>query len=67
MVSNKNNNKLHSCVNCAYFYFRSGDISQPYPEFACTKLHFDGIASKEEYDDLFKINECKDFNLDFKI
>jgi hypothetical protein len=52
-----------SCINCDYFYSRSPDISQPYPEFACIKGHWDGIASSEEYDELFEEIDCKDFTV----
>jgi len=51
----------HSCENCKHFYYSPPQIGQPYPEFACTKQHWDGVGSKEEQDYLSEENDCIDF------
>ena len=62
-MSSHNNQSKKSCINCYYFHARAADISQPYPEFACIKEHWCGIASSEEYDELFEEIDCKDFTV----
>jgi len=51
----------HSCIKCENYYFAAPRHDQPYPEFCCTKGHWDGISSREEYDELFNEIDCKDF------
>ena len=55
MESNK------TCSTCVFFWHHSPDITQPYPEFACTKGHWDGIRP----DELYLLDEERDCN-DFK-
>jgi len=42
-----------SCINCKNYYFAAPQHDQPYPEFSCTKGHWGGIGSTEEYYELF--------------
>lgn len=55
--------KMKTCSNCQSFWYFSGDMTQPYPEFACTKEHWDGIGSWEEADMLNEEIDCKDHKL----
>lgn len=57
-----NETEEKSCSNCAHFWYESPNhYDQPYPEFACSKGHWDGVASKEEMDALDKPNNCDDW------
>lgn len=51
---------MKTCNNCLFFWYLPGDITQPYPEFACTKGHWDGVASQEDQDALMEETNCKD-------
>ena len=46
------------CNNCKHFGFESPSHDQPYPEFWCSKKHWDGI---ENPDELHEPIECIDF------
>lgn len=59
------NEALHICVvsvsccnNCKNFGYEPPAHDQPYPEFWCSKKHWDGI---ENTDDLHEPIECIDF------
>ena len=51
---------MKTCSNCQFFWFLPGDITQPYPEFACTKGHWDGV---EDQDSLLDEIDCEDHKL----
>lgn len=46
------------CNNCKHFGYESPQHDQPYPEFWCSKKHWDGI---ENTDDLYEPIDCVDF------
>lgn len=54
------------CLDCAHFYSRAADLSQPYPEFTCTKGHWEGISCQEDMDELSSETDCIDFKLESK-
>jgi hypothetical protein len=54
-------NTEHTCSNCEYFYSCGPRWDQPYPEFTCTKGHWEGISCKEDEDSLYEENDCPDF------
>ena len=33
-----------SCAGCRYFWYEPPYHDQPYPEFACTRGHWDGLG-----------------------
>lgn len=51
---------IKRCANCIHFWYEAPCFDQPYPEFACTKGHWDGIASQEDQDALQEEIGCKD-------
>lgn len=51
---------MKCCESCSSLWFFSGDITQPYPEFCCTKGHWDAI---ENPDTLLDIIDCNDYTL----
>ena len=61
LVDKQGNEEVKSCSNCNYFHHIGGGIDQPYSEFSCMKGHWDGISSKEDYDELLKDARCVDF------
>lgn len=56
-------NEKHSCINCKHFYESQTNPYQPHPEFACLKGKWDGISNGDEYNSLYKENDCKEFSL----
>jgi hypothetical protein len=57
-----NETQERSCSNCAHFWYEPPNrYDQPYPEFACTKGHWEDVASKEEMEALDKPNNCDDW------
>lgn len=48
------------CADCSHLLVDNSP-DQTGPSIWCGKNHFDGIGSKEEYDDLSKGNNCADF------
>lgn len=53
------NKILKSCSNCRSFWYEAPCSDQPYPEFACTAGHWDGIVSQEDQDELQEETDCK--------
>lgn len=53
---------MKTCENCQFLWYFPGDITQPYPELACTKGHWDGV---EDTDILLEETNCEDHK--FKI
>jgi hypothetical protein len=48
------------CNNCKNFGYESGSLHNPYPEFWCSKNHWDGIESTDDLDEPI---DCVDFEL----
>lgn len=48
---------MKTCENCVHFWYEPPRYDQPYPEYACTKEHWDGVTTTEE---LFDATNCKD-------
>lgn len=53
--------KIKCCNNCSHFNYEPPQMYQPYPEFWCSKKHWEGICSKEECDALQDENDCVDY------
>lgn len=51
---------MKTCNNCQWFWHEGPSFDQPYPEFACTKGHWDGIASEEDEQAIMEETNCKD-------
>ena len=48
-----------NCADCKYFWFEGPSHDQPYPEFACTKGHWEGGNDTDSfYDEI----DCKDYH-----
>jgi len=49
---------MKTCENCQFFWYLSQSFPDvPYPEFACTKGHWDGVEDPET---ILEETDCKD-------
>lgn len=53
--------KTKCCNNCSHFNYEPPQMYQPYPEFWCSKKHWEGICSKEEENELHNETNCSDY------
>ena len=63
LVETKKDVQNSSCSECIHFYYDPPNffLAQAYPEFCCSKGHWDGIGSQEEADALSEPIDCIDF------
>ena len=54
-----------TCSDCVFLWYHSPDMTQPYPEFACTKGHWEDLSPDPDYQTILsEETDCNDFKKD---